>query len=77
MVRFGAFSRSLVSSIQCKNRDIHVSFLHAGKTADDTSASGTITIPEAAHDTEEDEYVVRDPAIKPSLLEKQMWLTCP
>lgn len=27
-------------------------------TAKDVNASGTITIPEVAHDTEEDEYVV-------------------
>lgn len=31
--------------------------MSAGKTADDSSASGSITIPEVAHDTEEDEYV--------------------
>lgn len=29
-----------------------------GKTKDDEDVSGTITIPEVAHDTEEDEYVV-------------------
>lgn len=29
-----------------------------GKTKDDESVSGTITIPEVAHDTEENEYVV-------------------
>lgn len=29
-----------------------------GKTADGTEASGKILIPEVAHDTEEDEYVV-------------------
>lgn len=29
-----------------------------GKTKDGESVSGTITIPEVAHDTEEDEYVV-------------------
>lgn len=29
-----------------------------GKTKDDESVSGKITIPEVAHDTEEDEYVV-------------------
>ena len=31
----------------------------AGKTKDDEDVSGTITIPEVAHDTEENEYVVR------------------
>lgn len=29
-----------------------------GKTKDDESVSGTITVPEVAHDTEENEYVV-------------------
>jgi activator of HSP90 ATPase len=29
-----------------------------GKTADDEEVSGTITVPEVAHDTEENEYVV-------------------
>ena len=31
----------------------------AGSTAEEEDASGTITIPEVAHDTTEDEYVVR------------------
>lgn len=30
-----------------------------GKTSDDEDVSGSINIPEVAHDTEEDEYVVR------------------
>jgi hypothetical protein len=30
-----------------------------GKTKDDEDVSGTITVPEVAHDTEENEYVVR------------------
>lgn len=30
----------------------------AGKAKDNEDVSGTITIPEVAHDTEEDEYVV-------------------
>lgn len=29
-----------------------------GSTADEPDVSGTITVPEVAHDTEEDEYVV-------------------
>jgi hypothetical protein len=29
-----------------------------GKTKDDETVTGTINIPEVAHDTEEDEYVV-------------------
>lgn len=32
---------------------------YPGKTKDDESVSGTITIPEVAHDTDPDEYVVR------------------
>jgi hypothetical protein len=32
--------------------------LSAGKNQEGEEASGTITIPEVAHDTEEDEYVV-------------------
>jgi len=30
----------------------------AGKTKDEELVSGSVTIPEVAHDTEEDEYVV-------------------
>jgi hypothetical protein len=30
----------------------------SGKTKDDEEVSGTITVPELAHDTEENEYVV-------------------
>ena len=30
----------------------------AGKNKEGEEASGTITVPEVAHDTEEDEYVV-------------------
>lgn len=30
----------------------------SGKTKDDEEVSGTITVPEVAHDTEENEYVV-------------------
>jgi activator of HSP90 ATPase len=39
--------------------------LLAGKTKDDEDVSGSITIPEVAHDTEEDEYVVRFPCLRP------------
>ena len=35
-----------------------VTDLCTGKAGEDNTASGTITIPEVAHDTEEDEYVV-------------------
>ncbi|RAK97614.1 AHA1 family protein [Aspergillus ibericus CBS 121593] len=37
--------------------DVKVQLEYEGKTKDDESVSGTITIPEVAHDTEEDEYV--------------------
>ena len=39
--------------------DVKVQLEYDGKTQDDEDVSGTITIPEVAHDTEEDEYVVR------------------
>lgn len=35
-----------------------LSNVYPGHTGDSSSASGSITIPEVAHDTEEDEYVV-------------------
>lgn len=44
-----------------KNVMFMMCFVSTGKTADDKTVSGTITIPEVAHDTEEDEYVVCDP----------------
>ncbi|XHG01242.1 hypothetical protein AWENTII_004635 [Aspergillus wentii] len=37
--------------------DVKVQLEYQGKTKDEESVSGTITIPEVAHDTEEDEYV--------------------
>lgn len=37
--------------------DVKLQLEWSGKTGEDTTASGTITIPEVAHDTEEDEYV--------------------
>ncbi|KAH8428199.1 AHA1 family protein [Aspergillus melleus] len=37
--------------------DVKVRLEYEGKTKDEESVSGTITIPEVAHDTEEDEYV--------------------
>jgi activator of HSP90 ATPase len=37
----------------------------AGKNQEGEEASGTITIPEVAHDTEEDEYVVRSLCSQP------------
>lgn len=46
--------------------------LATGKTKDGESVSGTITIPEVAHDTEEDEYVVRS-LISTSLLRAVGW----
>ncbi|PTU18266.1 hypothetical protein P175DRAFT_0535180 [Aspergillus ochraceoroseus IBT 24754] len=37
--------------------DVKLQLEYEGKTKDEESVSGTITIPEVAHDTEEDEYV--------------------
>lgn len=37
--------------------DVKIRLEYNGKTVDDETVSGTITIPEVAHDTEEDEYV--------------------
>ncbi|KAE8144649.1 activator of Hsp90 ATPase [Aspergillus avenaceus] len=37
--------------------DVKVQLEYEGKTKDEESVSGTVTIPEVAHDTEEDEYV--------------------
>jgi len=37
--------------------DVRLQLEYTGKTKDDVDVSGTITIPEVAHDTEEDEYV--------------------
>ncbi|CAG7937159.1 unnamed protein product [Penicillium salamii] len=37
--------------------DVKVSLEYSGKTKDDEDVSGTIKIPEVAHDTEEDEFV--------------------
>ncbi|MCJ1367686.1 hypothetical protein MMC16_006820 [Acarospora aff. strigata] len=37
--------------------DVKVQLEYSGRTKDDEEVSGTITIPEVAHDTEEDEYV--------------------
>ncbi|RDH39748.1 activator of Hsp90 ATPase [Aspergillus welwitschiae] len=37
--------------------DVKVQLEYEGKTTDDESVSGKISIPEVAHDTEEDEYV--------------------
>jgi activator of HSP90 ATPase len=38
--------------------DVKLQLEYEGKTKEEESVSGTITIPEVAHDTEEDEYVV-------------------
>jgi len=37
--------------------DLKVKFEFSGQISDDSNASGSITIPEVAHDTDEDEYV--------------------
>lgn len=39
--------------------DLKLQLEYTGKTKEDEDVSGTITVPEVAHDTEEDEYVVR------------------
>lgn len=39
--------------------DVKVQLEYEGQTKDEENVSGSITIPEVAHDTEEDEYVVR------------------
>lgn len=39
--------------------DVKLQLEYEGKTAEEEDVSGSITIPEVAHDTEEDEYVVR------------------
>jgi len=38
--------------------DVKLVIEYSGKTKDDEEVSGTITVPEVAHDTEENEYVV-------------------
>lgn len=38
--------------------DLKLQLEYTGKTKDGEDVSGTITVPEVAHDTEEDEYVV-------------------
>jgi activator of HSP90 ATPase len=41
--------------------DFNLSIEYSGSTADGGDVSGTVTIPEVAHDTEEDEFVVSLP----------------
>ena len=43
--------------------DLKLQLEYTGKTKEDEDVSGTITVPEVAHDTEEDEYVVRKPTL--------------
>jgi activator of HSP90 ATPase len=38
--------------------DVKLVLEYSGSTPDEPEVSGTITVPEVAHDTEEDEYVV-------------------
>lgn len=47
-----------------------------GQENDSKDVSGTITIPEVAHDTEEDEYVVCILSQSPQSNEQRSWLTC-
>ena len=39
--------------------DVKLVLEYSGSTSDEDDVSGTITVPEVAHDTEEDEFVVR------------------
>jgi activator of HSP90 ATPase len=48
--------------------DFKLSLEYSGNVKDGESASGTITIPEVAHDTELDEYVVCFPYTTPLIL---------
>ncbi|KAJ6262796.1 hypothetical protein Dda_1353 [Drechslerella dactyloides] len=48
--------------------DVKIQLEFKGQTASEESVSGTITIPEVAHDTEPDEYVVRPGPFPPRLL---------
>jgi activator of HSP90 ATPase len=43
--------------------DLKLQLEYIGKTKEDEDVSGTISVPEVAHDTEEDEYVVRKPTL--------------
>ena len=43
--------------------DVNLKMEWQGKTTDDEDCSGTINVPEVAHDTEEDEYVVCPPFV--------------
>lgn len=59
-------SRCLMCIAPCPARIIpllnhhrKVQLEYEGKTKDEEDVSGNITIPEVAHDTEQDEYVVR------------------
>lgn len=51
-------SSSIPVSLFCRNFIVEYAD-KLGKTKDDEDVSGTITVPELAHDTEENEYVVR------------------
>jgi hypothetical protein len=50
--------------------------LSAGKNKEGEEASGTITIPEVAHDTEEDEYVVCSLRLQSLFYFRCFWVTC-
>lgn len=45
--------------MRAKVREQWAKTASVGSTAEDQDVSGTITIPEVAHDTEEDDFVVR------------------
>ena len=47
---------------------------YSGATKEDEKVTGTITIPEVAHDTEEDEYVVSSNVPRTSADHSLMWI---
>lgn len=56
--------------------DVKLVLDYEGNTKEDEDVTGTITIPEVAHDTEEDEYVVCLLHAFPRPLDLQPQLTC-
>lgn len=55
--------------------DVRLVLEYSGKNKEGEEASGTITVPEVAHDTEEDEYVVRSLCLRPRRVTSQQRLT--
>lgn len=65
------FDVKLVLDIQGLPISNQRSLTDLGATKEDESVCGTITVPEVAHDTEEDEYVVNPPAVFARYIESQ------